>query len=305
MFWLPAPLGVVLLVAAIALFPRDAKVGKTQLDMAGGVLLAGGVTMALLALSGMGDVTSLATLLPIVFNASVGIALIVLLMRRERRIKNPIIEAEILKRKPFLAANVYNFVFGGFIHITSSLIPLFAVSVYGLSTAGSGFALTPKSVASLSATIVTSLLLRRWGYRIPMLLGCLIIAASLLLLVAGVTQISPWGASLGGVGPLLVILFVAGLGSGIANPASNNACIELMPDKVGSIMGVRGMFRHTGGAFAISVATLILHLSSSPGRGFAIIFLMYAFAMFSVIPLIYLMPRGERVPTKERKPQWA
>ena len=61
---------------------------------------------------------------------------------------------------------------------------------------------------------------------------------------------------------------LSGIGAGIANPASNNACIELMPEKVATITGLRGMFRTVGGALGISLITIILHLSSNLANGF-------------------------------------
>ena len=51
------------------------------------------------------------------------------------------------------------------------LVPLYAVSLYGLSTLDSGLILTPRSVGMLAASAVTSFYLVRWGYRWPMLIG--------------------------------------------------------------------------------------------------------------------------------------
>ena len=92
--------------------------------------------------------------------------------------------------------------------------------------------------------------------------------------------------------PFLVL--VSGIGAGIANPASNNACIELMPEKVGAITGLRSMFKTVGGALGISVITFILHLSSNPGNGFRIIFISFGLGLLFAIPLVFLMPTGKR-----------
>jgi Na+/melibiose symporter-like transporter len=71
-----------------------------------------------------------------------------------------------------------------------------------------------------------------------------------------------------------------------------------MPEKVATITGLRGMFRSVGGAFGISIITIILHLSSTPASGFRITFISFGLALLSAIYLIFLMPTGkERVAT--------
>ena len=97
---------------------------------------------------------------------------------------------------------------------------------------------------------------------------------------------------------LAFIIMVSGIGVGIALPASNNACIELMPEKVATITGLRGMFRSVGGAFGISLITIILHLSSTPANGFRITFISFGLGLLFTIPLVFLMPTGkERMET--------
>ena len=45
---------------------------------------------------------------------------------------------------------------------------------------------------------------------------------------------------------LALLIMLTGIGAGVALPASNNACIELMPSRVATITGLRGMFRYVG-----------------------------------------------------------
>jgi MFS family permease len=94
---------------------------------------------------------------------------------------------------------------------------------------------------------------------------------------------------------LAILVMVNGIGMGLALPASNNACIELMPEKVATITGLRGMFRGVGGAFGISLITVILHLSSTPGNGFSITFISFGLGLLSTIPLVFLMPTGKKI----------
>jgi len=159
----------------------------------------------------------------------------------------------------------------------------------------SGMILTPRSLAVVSISFVTSFLLRRWGYRWPMVLGLMIMALSLILLGGqGSPLLRSMTIHLGVVGILGALMMFIGIGVGMALPASNNACIELMPEKVATITGLRGMFRSVGGVTGISLITMILHLSSTPAKGFRTTFFCFGLGLLFTIPLVFLMPSGRR-----------
>jgi len=100
------------------------------------------------------------------------------------------------------------------------------------------------------------------------------------------------GFGIGGIALLLAILLLAGLGGGSAAPAANNACIELMPHRVSTISGIRGMFRQSGSALSITITTLILHSFGDMRLGFNIIFIGLATILLLSVPIILMMPRG-------------
>ena len=95
---------------------------------------------------------------------------------------------------------------------------------------------------------------------------------------------------------LIAIMLLAGLGMGVAAPAANNACIELMPHRVATITGVRGMFRQSGGAISIAVTSLLLHNIGDMARGFAMVFSGLAVVMIVAVPSIFLMPKSPKEP---------
>lgn len=293
-FWIPVPLALALLIVALLVFPRDKKGGSVHWDMISTALLIGGLTAILLSLGQLGEGISTEPVLRAAAFAAAGVLSLVLFIRRESRSADPVIEIALLRERPFAAANTYNFVFGAGVQGIVNLMPLYAVSVYGMSTIASGIVLTPRSIATIVAAAGTSMLLKRFGYRIPMLAGTIAMCISLLILAIEVNQLNIAGFSIDGIGLMLVAMFIAGLGAGMSNPASNNACVELKPDKVASIIGLRGMFRYAGGAFFISIATFMLHFSGSLNSGFTIVFLTLTAALMLAIPLIYLMPDGFR-----------
>jgi MFS family permease len=200
----------------------------------------------------------------------------------------------LLRSRPFLAANLLNMVLGAGFFGLFSFVPLYVTSVHELSTLVSGMILTPRSIGVLSASAITSFLLKRWGYRWPMVCGLAIVSCATLLLAPGLLVSGMTGIRWGVVELLSLLILASGIGAGITNPAANNACIELMPEKVATIMGLRGMFRTVGGALGISLITFILHVSSNPVNGFRITFIGFGLALASSIPLVFLMPTGKK-----------
>jgi hypothetical protein len=127
-----------------------------------------------------------------------------------------------------------------------------------------------------------------------MLWGLAIMASSTVFLGGGLPLWGRASARLGIPAIISLLLLFAGVGAGIAFPAANNACIELMPDKVATIVGLRGMFRMVGAALGVSFITFALHLSRDPGFGFTVTFLACGLGLFLAMPLVFLMPSGKK-----------
>ena len=68
------------------------------------------------------------------------------------------------------------------------------------------------------------------GYRRPILAGTLLVGVCLAGLALQPRGISLFGVVLGVTPLLYLIIAFCGVGHGMATPAANNACIELMPD---------------------------------------------------------------------------
>jgi MFS-type transporter involved in bile tolerance (Atg22 family) len=67
-----------------------------------------------------------------------------------------------------------------------------------------------------------------------------------------------------------------------------------MPEKVGTIVGLRNMFRNVGAALGVSLITFILHVNSDPANGFTIVFISFGLTFLVSIPLLFLMPAGRK-----------
>src|SRR5258705_11576275 len=83
---------------------------------------------------------------------------------------------------------------------------------------------------------------------------------------------------------------IPGGGVGLAVPASNNASLQLAPDQVAAIAGLRGMFRQSGAIIAVSVTTALVARSSHPGVAQAHVFVVFAVLLLAILPLVWLVP---------------
>lgn len=289
-FWLNVPLGIVVLALSKFLLPGGDGNSAKRIDFVGAGLLTGFLCAFMLALSELGNRQSGVPWVAVSLLLVLSIVILIAFLRWERTVREPIIDLEILRGKPFLGANAYNLIYGACAFGIFSLVPLYAVSIYGMSVFESGLILTPRSVGMMIASAITSFFLVRWGYRLPILVGTLMLIFSLFLLALESQGINVWGIQISSMMLLLTIMSLSGIGVGISAPAANNACIELMPDKVATITGLRGMFRQMGGAIGITIATLLLQSIGDMHRAFYLVFVSLALVMLLTVPAIFVMP---------------
>ena len=82
---------------------------------------------------------------------------------------------------------------------------------------------------------------------------------------------------------LAIAAGITGCGMGLSVPASNNASLQLAPDQVAAIAGLRGMFRQSGAIIAVSVTTAILARSTDAGIAQAHVFLVFAALLVAML----------------------
>ena len=158
---------------------------RLRIDYRGAAIFIGAIVSIMLGLNSIAEYsTAFARGVAVVLIVT-GVGLMWYFLRHERRSANPILDMELLKSRPFLAANLFNLLLGATTFGVFSFTPLYAISVYGLSTLGSGMILTPRSLGGVAAAAVTSFFLTRWGYRKPMIWGLIIISITTVVLGQG------------------------------------------------------------------------------------------------------------------------
>jgi EmrB/QacA subfamily drug resistance transporter len=291
---LPIGLGLLLLILFLLEAPPPTAI-RARVDVTGAALFCGAILFLMVSLNRLAEILTPATWPLTGLSLALSLGGLALFFRHERAAPNPLLDLALLQSRPFFAANLYNLLLGAGIFGIVSFIPLYATTVHHLSTLLSGLILTPRSVGAICTSTLTSFCLARWGYRAPMLWGVGTLAAGTLLLGDVQFLVARALGIQGGATALLAgEVLLLGLGMGIASPASNNACIDMMPSHVATITGLRGMFRFVGGALGISLATIILRVSATPAAGFRNAFVAAGFLQLLAVPLVFFLPRGRR-----------
>ncbi|HTU75799.1 MAG TPA: MFS transporter [Trebonia sp.] len=281
-FLVNVPIGIVLILATMKFIPASATRPASRIDVRGIALLAGLIATAMFGITylGSGDVPLYS---PVFLGCeAVAIGLGYLFLRHSRRDAAPFVPYRLLRGRGFAIMNLINYVYGAAALGFAALVPLYAQERYGISALGAGTLLTARGIGMIAVAGAASMALRRTGYRSPMIGGFLILVAGLAIMALN-APLSPYGWLALGAG-------LTGLGMGLSVPAANNASLQLAPDQVAAIAGLRGMFRQSGAITAVSVTTAVIARSAHPGIVQAHVFIVFGILLLLMLPLVKLVP---------------
>jgi EmrB/QacA subfamily drug resistance transporter len=278
-FFINVPVGIVVLVLLWFLLPATRAV-SVRIDLLGAALLGAALLTVMFGLDQFGDRGAGSPLPWLLLGA--GVLLVVAFLAQERRARQAILPPPLLRQRAFAIVNGINVVYGAAAFGIFTLVPVYAQLAYGLSPLAAGSLLSVRAIGMAGLSVTSSMLLSRIGYRAPMVLGFLVLATGLtLIFLPPATGAYTW---------LGISALVCGIGVGIAGPPSNNAAVQLMPDQVAAISGLRAMFRQTGGIIAITLAAVAA--GSGPGEAQALgrVFLVFAVLTVLLVPAIFGVP---------------
>ncbi len=283
-FLVNVPIGIVLLVLGLKFIPHSKRPVVNRPDIVGVLLLALLLISAMLGITILGGGTTTPADPVFLISEFVAVIALVAFLRHAKHAKAPFIPSRLLHGKGFGIMNLINFLHGAAALGFGALVPLYAEERFHIATLQAGTLLTARAVGMICIAGVATFALRRTGYRLPMIVGFLVIALGL------------FGMSLGPHAGLSAYMWLAvtgaitGLGMGLCVPASNNASMQLAPDQIAAISGLRGMFRQSGSIMAVSIATAILARSHTPGLTLADIFVVFGIILLCMVPLVWLVP---------------
>lgn len=286
-FGLNIPLGLLICGLGALLLPRSERRRSGPMDLAGIGLLTVAVSSLIYAFTELASRDGGSNVVVVLTCLTVAVGAGVAFIRRERRAAKPIVDIDLLSRREFLPTNALNFLYGVILIGLFSFIPLYLLEVYGVSASESGLLLTRRAIAQLAGASIAAMFMVRLGYRLPIAFGLALIGSSALVLALGLHNPGLFGLRLSDFIFVAGVMAVQGFAFGIVSPALNNAAIELAPDWIAAISGLRGMFRSTGGTIGAALVVLISAQAASTGVGLRVAFLLVGIVTLAMTLLVF------------------
>ncbi|MCM0674433.1 MFS transporter [Micromonospora phytophila] len=299
LFWGSAGLGLLCALLTALVVPESPQRTEGRFDVVGTL----GLTVGLIGL-----------LLPIVKGGQwgwgstrtlgLGAAAVVILLAwgwHQLRTRSPLVDLVLSARRPVLMTNLAT-VAVGFAIFTMLFVfpqilqaPLATGYGFGQSLVWTGLAVAPSGVLALLLTPVSARLITRYGARLAMMLGAIVIAAGYVFITLLMNSVIDFVIASG----------IIGAGAGISTAATSKLITDAVPvTETGSANGVNTLMRSVGSAAASAVLTVILaQVTITVGAatlptaaGFRTTFVVAAAAAIIGLLLTALVPAPRRDP---------
>ncbi|MGW0792275.1 MFS transporter [Streptomyces sp. NPDC002911] len=279
-FWLGLAV-IVLGILAVAVFVKESPDRSPgRIDWAGGVLLSGAIVALLLPISqgkswGWGS--------PAVIGLFVAaVVLGVVFVAVERRVQEPLIDIDLLRRPAVATSHVAALIIGFGMYGAFTLVPLLAQTPpevgfgFGSSVTGSGLFMLPMAVTMLAASPLSGRIGAAVGFKLPLVLACLIGVVGFAIYAVG--HDAEWAMYVGSG--------VLGIGVGLAYASLANLVVAAVdPRQTGEATGINTIMRTIGSSLGAQIAASIVSSRTVPGTlfpaesGYTTTFVMSAIAL--------------------------
>ncbi|MGH8279421.1 MAG: MFS transporter [Gammaproteobacteria bacterium] len=285
-FFVNVPIGIALVVLSLRFIPCDPKRvhrASKNFDLIGMSALGVGVLAVMLALNALAKGVDALLRPEFLIPALLALLTLGFFVRHIRRSYHPFIPVAFIAGHGFGAVNLINVVGGMIEEGLVALVPLYAITRYGLSPLGAGLLLTAEGAAIILMSGLGVLMLRKSGYRLPIYIGVGAMAVGVAALAFVPRGISPY-AWLTGVTCLI------GLGAGLISPASRNAGLQLAPQHSPTLAALRTMSFQIGAIAAISITAAAIAGAAHPGLVHAVVYIGWAVLFLLLLPITHLIP---------------
>ena len=265
LFWICVAGGVVALVGIRLAVVEPPRVATGRLDLGGTALLAAALVALLLPLAqattwGWDDPRTLGLL-------AAAVVLLVVFVFVERRTASPLVDLVTNARPALLLTNVASICVGFALFAsligTAAYVQAPPASGYGFgsSVLASGMAMAPSGIAMLLLSPVSAALSQRFGPKIALALGAVVIALGFL------SRIVFTGSYL----QIVIGTTIAGAGTGIAYAAMPSLVLRGAPaSELAAANGLNALARSVGSSLASAIGGTILAASTITLGGYAL-----------------------------------
>jgi EmrB/QacA subfamily drug resistance transporter len=181
-FYVNLPLGLVALAVLAATLPAAGVRGRPAIDYLGAALLASALS-AIILVASLGGTTWAWGSSPTVLVGALGVLLLGLFLVAERRAREPILPAGVLRNDVFRIGALLSLIVGFALFGSVTFLPLFFQTVFRSSPTGAGLRLIPLMGGLLVTSIASGRLISRTGrYKLFPVVGTAVMTVGLVLL---------------------------------------------------------------------------------------------------------------------------
>lgn len=252
-FLINLPIGLLTLILAAVVFPRDRPARSETFDVVGGLLLSPGLATFLFAVSSVphcGTVADRRVLIP----GAIGLALVAaFVVHARRRADHPLIDLRLFQNKVITQANVTMLLFATAFFGAGLLLPSYFQQVLHQTPMQAGVHMIPQGLGAMLTMRLTGPLVDRQGPGKVVLVGIALIIAGLGAFAFGVAKHAHY------LPTLLVALAIMGLGMGCTMMPLSVASVQaLAPHQIARGTTLMSVSHQVGGSMGTALMSMIL-----------------------------------------------
>lgn len=291
-FWLASVFIAFAIVAVILWVPESPVRAPARIDWGGAALLAGALTALLV---GVSEANSWGWGSPEILGLfALAAVLLVIWVRYESGQPQPLVDMTMMRERAVMTTNITAALIGFGMFGSFILIPMLAQLPvqtgfgFGEDVIGAGLFMAPSAVAMLVGGPLAGALSGRFGSRLPLLTGCVIISAAFVLLVFAHAE-RFW------------VYFASGMigtGIGLSFASMANLVVQAVhPTRTGVATGINTIMRTIGGSLGGQIAAAVVagHIVAATGlpaeSGFETAFILSAVGTALAFLVALAIPR--------------
>jgi EmrB/QacA subfamily drug resistance transporter len=250
-FLVNVPIGVTVYALGLESLPKDKpRSVTTHLDFGGALAMTASLMVALYAIVNRNSLDR--TVVQTLGLLATAVALMTVFVAIEARASTPLVPLEVFRRHTLVVSTIIEAIATAATYTWGFIAALYLQLVLGYSPLQAGLAFLPSSqVTAAFALGLSARVVRRFGIKLPLTLG-------LLLMAAGFALFARAPVDGGFFADVLPGMLLVGLGLGMApTPLTLAAMTDVPPDESGLASGIVNTASITGGALGLAILVTV------------------------------------------------